>query len=323
MGETWITRVITKLEQLTLGGYPINPNDETPADRNVLMFNGGDDIWEFHNVGWGSIIPWGGFSGGAIYPLSGDDDVSDPEDVALICGDQSDPSWELYPSGNFRTKGRLDIEDDVETSKLFGRTCDAATLKNATWAADVILYLEFGPPQQIQLGMPNLLNNSDCNYHYHSTDRNRLNHTGTHAFGAYLSTQVPTDGTTWVDMTLTSLVKDGFTHTDGHADIEIDNDGTYVLAVDLTSNFNASGTGSYVRALIDEGSGYVALPGSERRDLTATYNFAAISISGHIFEANDGDSIKIQGKFGAADAGSVWSDTLSHVSLIRIGPKTS
>ena len=337
MVGTWIARFIHKLEQLLLGGYQINPDEETPDGGDVLRYEASSSSWVFSTVGWAWRHPIGGSSSGT-YPLSFNPDVSDPEDVVVFSGDPSAPAWQLKPDGDIEVTGDAIIggdavvEGDIESDAFFSRPTDKSTIKNAVLVADAIYYCEYGPPDSVKLGKPLLLNNSDCTYHYHSADRARAVHTGTQAqstidtvpmFCGNLDSNISTNGTTMVDITLNANLKSNITHTDGSAEIEIDIDGVYEISAALVSNFNASETSSIIAIYKDTGVGYAKIADSEKRHRTATYNFCQQNIPSYLEELDDGDKIKICASFGGADAGSVWSAAYSTVTVKRIGPKTS
>lgn len=325
MSVGWIARLIHKLEQLTLGGAPINTEDGTPASGDNLVYDG--DSWEFEQT-WAKVKPYGGLSGGALKPL-GDKGSSDPTEVAIIIGDESAPDIEITPAGDITATGDIEVDGDLWAGSMRGITFSSNVNVDYAWAADAIMYFELGPPKRLKLGYQSLIAGGVCGLHTHNVstindfDEEVLG-VEVPRFASNLSANISTNGTSWVDFTWNGDIMNGFSLTTGSPEeIVFEEDGDYVVCVDAVTNFNASSTGSYIVLMVDTGSGFVYIGNSERRERTSTTTFTQQTIAGFMYSFSAGDKMKVRGKFGAADAGSVWSAGLTHVSIVRVGPKSS
>lgn len=176
-----------------------------------------------------------------------------------------------------------------------------------------------------------IVNGGDCSitWHFHSTDRARANHTGTQlsstisdfehkCFHGVTDSDISTNGTTAVDITWDGIKINGFTHSDGTAGIEIDQDGEYLLSCTLYSDYNNADQTMAMYPKLDEGSGYAAITNAYRYQHTSSYQSVQVVLCNYFISLNDGDKIKIQGAFSAADAGSVWKSGRCNICLLKI-----
>lgn len=286
---------IRDLLQLKIDGYDFDP-DSAPGNNNVIVFITSEGKWVYRRV---SLYSQGGVS------TMEDGDTLDMNggDIQLSDGDTVDG---------------VDISAEVMT--ITGGP-DFSPVANA------MLYWDTsGGTNRWNSGKSDLLNGGTTNLHYHSSDRNRSNHTGsqswttisdTPVFFGLLDGNLSTNGTTWVTFDWKSSTKRGFTHTDGDTEIVFDATGYYLIIFESTSNYNVDDEDQYLLVQkYDTSWSTIAGSGKINSTSAATYNGMTCTIGPVYIES--GEKIKCMAKFSAADAGSVFINERCTVSIMGV-----
>lgn len=147
-------------------------------------------------------------------------------------------------------------------------------------------------------------------------------------FDAYDSSGGTSVGTTWTDVPLDVVRKintEFFSHGAGSSELIIDKSSTYIIVARVTTTISTgtSRTDSSMRLVKDDGSGYVAIPGTTaimyNRTLNVGENTGTVSL---IIDLVAGDRIKIQTK---RDNGTSTLSLLAEGSSLTVfttkGPK--
>jgi len=284
---------------------------------------------KIHAITFGRLSrqPIGGL-GGIVVPEGYEEDgigVEQGGEYAVLLNDGTIVNTGDVEVGGDVVMGSGSLVDGVDVSNqdalmLNGKSLGTGT---STPVANAMLYFD----TEWKAGKSDLLNGGTTSLHYHGSDRNRSNHTGTQlsstvsdfehkCFQAELSTDISTNGTTEVDMTWNSNKKNGFTHTDGTASINVDQDGEYLIWVNLSSDFDSDNQQMYVHIYKDVGAGFTKAHSSMAN--TNRASGCQVTIAAWYESLLSGNDIKITADFGGADAGSSWLADYCQLCILKI-----
>jgi len=140
-----------------------------------------------------------------------------------------------------------------------------------------------------------------------------------YAFYGWLDADESTDGSTYVDITLDSVVKNGFTHTNGNANVEIDNDGLYLVMWYVTTDMNIYNNAVRGRIELDSGGGYSAITGAFMDHAAQQVTSGNDAKNFFLSNFDAGDEIKLAAAIATADAESTYKAAKARLIIIWLG----